>query len=114
MSKIPSQDQRLHDVLVPQMIEQLMNLPDIVLQDRVQRRNAERIADFLASVACRRGNAGSRLNPRVACPRGAGRRLSLKVACRRGDAGRRQSPQGVKSESQSPARQALVRGVIAL
>ena len=27
VSKIPSQDQMLHDVLVPQMIEQLMNVP---------------------------------------------------------------------------------------
>ena len=48
VSKFSSQDQMFHDIFVPQMIEQLMNVPKIVLQDRVQRRNAERIADFPA------------------------------------------------------------------
>ena len=43
-----------------QMIKQLMNVSMIVLQDRVHRWNAERIADFPALPDCWRG-AGGRL-----------------------------------------------------
>ena len=88
MSKISSQDQMLHGVPVPQVIEQLMHVPKIFLQDRVQRWNAEKIVETTALVeepvfiACRRG-ADRRQGPRVTCRRGASRRLSSTV-CRQG------------------------------
>ena len=45
MSKISSQDQMLHDVPVTQMIEQWREGPELVCQDRSQRRTVEQIAD---------------------------------------------------------------------
>ena len=60
----------------------------ISCQDRVHQRAMEQTLDeswvrrLSSSVACRRGNAGRRLCPRVACRRRVGRRLSLRVACR--------------------------------
>ena len=72
-----------------------MNVSKIVLQNRVQRWNAEHSAKFPSSqdmmepvcTACRRG-AGRRLSWRIKCPRGDGRSLMWRVACRR-DVGRR-------------------------
>ena len=46
VSEISSQDHILHYVLVPQTIEQLVDVPKIVFQDRIQRQNGEQIADL--------------------------------------------------------------------
>ena len=46
VSTIPSKDQVLHDVPVPQVLEQLVDVSKSVLQDGVQRWNAEQSSEF--------------------------------------------------------------------